>query len=418
MASWKVRGGRQLIGRVRISGSKNAALAVLAASVLATGPVVLENIPRVQDVEVTLNILHSLGVGGHWEEAGLLRLEVPEKIAGSIPFAEARRIRASSLLLGALLAKKGEAHIPLPGGCNIGLRPLDLHLKGLAAMGAAARIAGGQVLASGHDLHPAKIYLDFPSVGATENLVLAACRVPGQTIIENAAKEPEIVDLASFLNAMGAHVRGAGTDVIRVEGGFELGPARHTVIPDRIEAGTYMLAAVITRGRVTVENVIPLHLQPVTAKIQELGARVEEAGETLTITGPERVRAVNVKTMPYPGFPTDLQSPMLAVLALAAGTGVVVETVFENRYQVAEELQRMGAQIKIEGQTAVVIGQPKLWGAEVRVPELRGGAALLLAALAAEGESRLTGVEGINRGYEDCLAKMQALGAEIVSEVS
>lgn len=414
MASWKVEGGRPLEGRVRISGSKNAALAVLAASVLATGTVVLENIPRILDIAVMLDILRRLGVVSHWEDAGGLRLEVPEEIAGDIPFAEARKIRASSLLLGALVARKGEAYIPLPGGCNIGPRPLDLHLKGLAAMGAATRIEGGYILARGNDLHPAKIYLDFPSVGATENLVLAACRGPGPTIIENAAKEPEIVDLASFLNAMGAHVRGAGTDVIRVEGGLEPAPLRHSVIPDRIEAGTYMLAAVITRGRVTVENIIPVHLQPVTAKLQELGAMVEEAGETITVTGPERVRAANVKTMPYPGFPTDLQSPMLAVLALADGTGVVVETVFENRYQVVEELQRMGAQIKVEGQTAVIIGQPQLYGAEVRVPELRGGAALLLAALAAEGESRLTGVECISRGYEDCLAKMHSLGAEIV----
>lgn len=414
MSFFGVRGGNPLQGRVRISGSKNAALALLAAALLPTGEVQLENVPQILDVKIMLHLLETLGVKSRWVAPDGLRFEVPAHLGGELPYEDCQVIRASSLLIGSLLARQREARVPLPGGCHIGPRPLDLHLKGLAALGADVGVEHGFVHAVAPRLEGTKIYLDFPSVGATENLMLAATAAQGQTVLENVAKEPEIVNLASFLNSLGARVRGAGTDVIRVEGPTIWRPGTGVVIPDRIEAGTFMLATVITSGQVTLENVIPLHLQAVTAKVREMGAGVREEEEEITVAGPlEGILPTNIKTMPYPGFPTDLQSPALAVLSLARGTSVVVENVFENRFQAVEELQRMGAQIKVEGQTAVVTGTAGLCGAQVHIPDLRAGAALLLAGLAANGESRIGPTWCLDRGYENWMQKFVSLGAAI-----
>ncbi|MGB9793125.1 MAG: UDP-N-acetylglucosamine 1-carboxyvinyltransferase [Thermacetogeniaceae bacterium] len=408
-----VEGGTPLRGRVRISGAKNSALVLIAAAAMARGEVILDNVPRIADVETQLEIVRSIGGDAEWQGENSVRIAFRGEPGVSVPYRLARKLRASNLFLGALAARCGEAQIPMPGGCNIGSRPMDLHLKGLAALGFEVEVEQGYIKAVARSLKGAHIYLDFPSVGATENIMMAAATTPGTTILENAAKEPEIVDLASFLNAMGARVRGAGTDLIRIEGVPELGGARFPVIPDRIEAGTYLIAGGITRGEVTVENVIVRHLQPLIAKLQDVGLDVDVGEDLVTVRYRGELRATEIKTLPYPGFPTDLQSPMMALLCLAKGTSVIVENVFENRFQVADELKRMGAKIRVKGQTAVVEGVERLMGAQVRATDLRAGAALLLAGLAAEGKTEICQAELIARGYEKLQEKLAGIGASV-----
>jgi len=409
-----IKGGTPLEGKVKVSGAKNAALAIMAAAVMAEGETVLENVPLINDVIVFANILQSLGIHVLWMEQDCLSIWAPEDMGHVAAYDQVKRLRASNLLLGALLARKGKAQISMPGGCRIGSRPMDLHIKGLVQMGCEVSMEHGFIKSKALKMKGAHIYLDFPSVGATENIMMAASKAQGLTVIENAAKEPEIVDLANFLNAMGARVRGAGTDVIKITGAKTLKGVKYSIIPDRIEAGTFMAAAVITGGNVVVENVIPTHLKPVLAKLQETGAYIRENDMSIKVAGPEQIKASDVKTLPYPGFPTDMQSQMMALLTLADGTSIIVENVFENRFQVANELKRMGARIKVEGRSAVVLGIPELSGTVVKAPDLRSGAALILAALAARGETQIHQVEFIDRGYLNIEDKLRLLGADIV----
>ena len=406
-------GGNSLQGVIRASGSKNAALPILAASLLHDGVSVIREVPRLQDVFTMCDVLTYLGARVGWENGDIL------VDASSIKFTEVseelmRRMRASNLVLGALVGRFGRAKISSPGGCNIGSRPMNLHLKGLRAMGVKIEEKYGYITAVSDHLRGAEIHLDLPSVGATENIMMAAVLAEGETVIRNAAKEPEIIDLQSFLNRMGARVKGAGTDVIRIEGVKKLHAAEHAVIPDRIEAGTYLVAAAITGGDVTVSGVIPEHLEPLTAKLREMGVEIKITGDAVRATARGRPRAADIKTMPYPGFPTDMQPQMMALAALAEGTSIITETIFENRYKHVSELRRMGAEIKVEGQTAVVRGVTRLSGAPVEATDLRAGAALVLAALAAENGTVLEGLEHIDRGYEYLERKLSALGARIM----
>ncbi|NLC76698.1 MAG: UDP-N-acetylglucosamine 1-carboxyvinyltransferase [Clostridia bacterium] len=412
MAKYVVRGGKQLAGTVRISGAKNAALPIMAASLMAEGETILENVPDIADVRCMGRILESLGAVVTWLDDRRLSIKVESNIGCSTAYPLAKQLRASNLLLGPLAGKLGRAEIAMPGGCLIGSRPMDLHIKGLKAMGSEVTVEHGLIKAKGK-LQGEKIYLDFPSVGATENLMMAAVFASGQTVLENAAKEPEIVDLANFLNAMGAQIRGAGTDLIRIKGVKELRPVNYSVIPDRIEAGTFAIGAAITGGKVRLENVIPMHLVPLIAKLKEVGVRLVQEEDALEVEGQEEYSPTDIKTMPYPGFPTDLQSPMLALLTRAKGTSLIVENIYENRFRVAAELKRMGALIRVEGQAAVIVGVDRLYGAQTKATDLRAGAALILAALVAEGESEICGIEHIDRGYEGFQEKWQALGAEI-----
>ncbi|MDA8211408.1 MAG: UDP-N-acetylglucosamine 1-carboxyvinyltransferase [Clostridia bacterium] len=413
MATIVVEGGTRLEGKVRVSGAKNAALIAISAALLANGPVYLENVPRISDVLVMLSIVHDLGAGTEWESEDCVVIYPPDSPDFETPYEKVKQLRASNILLGPLLAKVGKAHIALPGGCNIGSRPMDLHIKGLGSLGAEISLQQGFIKAKANGLKGARIYLDFPSVGATENIMMAAVVAKGQTIIENAAKEPEIVDLANLLNAMGARVRGAGTDVIKVEGVAALSGVRYAIIPDRIEAGTFMVAAAATGGDVLVENVIPTHLEPVTAKLREANAEVIEQDDTIWVKSNKALRPIDIKTLPYPGFPTDMQSQMMAMLAVTPGTSIIVENVFENRMQVADELKRMGAKIKIQGRTAVIEGIPRLEGAQVRASDLRAGAALIVAGLLADGATEIDNVHYIDRGYENLEQKFRGIGARI-----
>ena len=409
-----VSGGRPLKGRVRVSGAKNASLAVLCAAMMASGEVVLDNVPAINDIFVLVDILRGLGAAVEWLERGVLRIQPPGRIDGAgATYPEVKKLRASSLLLGPLLARFGRARVALPGGCNIGIRPMDLHFKGLVGLGGDLTLEHGCINAETEGLNGARIYLDFPSVGATENIMMAACLAKGQTVIENVAKEPELVDLANFLNSMGARVRGAGTDVIKVEGTDGLSGGRYSIIPDRIEAGTFMVVAAASHGEVTVENVIPFHLQPVTAKLREAGVEVEEREDRILVRGGQRYQSIDIKTMPYPGFPTDMQSPFMALLCTVPGLSLVTENIFENRFQVVNELKRMGASIKVEGRVAVIEGVPEIQGAQVRATDLRAGAALVIAGLMARGETEISGAELIYRGYEDVIDKLAGLGAVI-----
>jgi UDP-N-acetylglucosamine 1-carboxyvinyltransferase len=418
-----IQGGNTLRGNVRIGGAKNAALVLIAASAIAGGEVILDNVPRIADVENQLEIVQALGGRAEWQEQGRVRLNWPDKLDVDVPYQLAKKLRASNLFLGALATRIGQARMPLPGGCDIGFRPMDLHLKGLSAMGFEVEQEHGFIIAKARDPRGAQIYLDFPSVGATENIMMAAVGVPGTTIIENAAKEPEIVDLASFLGGLGATIRGAGTDLIKIEGvgGRRLGAAacdsgrgsRFSVIPDRIEAGTYMIAAAAVGAGVTIENVISRHLQPVIAKLQDVGLEVAVGEDSLTVRRSGPLKATDIKTLPYPGFPTDLQSPMMALLCLAQGTSVISENVFDNRFRVADELKRMGGQVRVKGHSAVIEGPSRLLGAQVKAPDLRAGAALIVAGLASEGETEISHAELIERGYEQVAEKFCTLGGKI-----
>ncbi len=415
VSSIVIAGGRRLSGAVRISGAKNASLAILCAAILSSKEIVLENIPDISDVRVMMEIINSLGVKAAWEGQDAVRVSVPPGVKCEAPHHLAKKLRASNLLLGPLLARFGRAQVSLPGGCNIGVRPMDLHFKGLCGLGAEVSIEKGCVVCRARGrLKGTRVYLDFPSVGATENIMMAACLAEGQTLIENVAKEPEIVDLANFLNSLGARIRGAGTDVIKIEGVEELAEGgRYTVIPDRIEAGTFMVACAATGGDVVLENVIPLHLEPLSAKLREANVEIEEGEEVLRVRASKPLKPIDIKTMPYPGFPTDMQSQMMALLATVPGTSVIVENIFENRFMVAEELARLGAKIKVEGRMAVIEGVPALHGAQVKATDLRAGAALIVAGLAARGQTEIINAGFIDRGYHKLEEKLRALGAAI-----
>lgn len=409
-----IRGGRPLHGTVRVSGSKNAVLPIIAACLLPTSPCTLEDIPDLADVHTICTVLRHLGAVVERRD-GTLVIEPPEKPATEAPYDFVRQMRASFLVMGPLLARTGRATVSLPGGCAIGTRPIDLHLKGMHMLGAKIEYGYGCVrtVAGAQGLQGERIYLDFPSVGATENIMMAAVLARGKTVIENAAEEPEVVDLANFLSAMGARIKGAGTKVIKIQGVDELQGVTYSVIPDRIEAGTFMVAAAITGGEIVLENVIADHVQPVIAKLREMGAAVQEENGSLRVLGREEYRAVDVKTMPYPGFPTDMQPQLMALLAVSRGTGIVTETVFENRFMHVSELKRMGARIKIVGRNAIVQGPAELNGAFVKASDLRAGAALVLAGLRAGGETTVGNVHHIQRGYERLVEKLRSLGADI-----
>ena len=411
-----IHGGRPLCGRVKIGGAKNAVLPIIAAALLGSrGVSVLDDVPALEDVYTISAVLRSLGVSADYAAAEhRLKIDATRIGTTSAPYELVRKMRASFLIMGPLLAREGRAEISLPGGCAIGTRPIDLHLKGFEALGAHVDITQGAIHASApNGLKGANIYFDFPSVGATENVMMAASCAEGQTILENPAMEPEIVDLANYLNVMGAHIRGAGTNRIKIDGVPGLSAADYTIIPDRIEAGTYMVAAAMTRGDVYIENAISEHLKPVVAKLQEAGAMIEESIEGIRVRAEQPMRAIDLKTMPYPGFPTDMQAQFMAMLAVAEGTSTVTETVFENRFMHVEELVRMGAQIRVDGRTATVEGTAALHGAPVRATDLRAGAAMVLAGLVTEGETRVGYIHHIDRGYDDLVAKLVALGADI-----
>lgn len=404
----------KLKGKVRTSGAKNSVLPIIAASLLANGESIIEEVPYLNDVKIMCELAESLGAGieAH-PENNTLRIETSDIDNVTAPYELVNKLRASFLVMGPLLARTGNARISLPGGCAIGSRPVDLHLKGFAAMGAVINQGHGYIEANVNGrLKGSKIYLDFPSVGATENIMMAAALAEGQTIIENAAIEPEIVDLATYLTTMGADVKGAGTDTIKISGVMDLKSANHTIIPDRIEAGTFMVAAAITGGDVVVENVVPDHLKPVIAKLREAGVEVSEELTSVHVMGGE-LKAVDIKTHPYPGFPTDMQSQMTSLMSMSKGTSMVIETIFENRFMHVCELKRMGANIRIEGRSAIIEGCCKLTGAQVKATDLRAGAALVLAGLAAEGRTEITDIEHIERGYISLEDKLRQLGARI-----
>ncbi|WP_042170178.1 UDP-N-acetylglucosamine 1-carboxyvinyltransferase [Paenibacillus gorillae] len=409
-----VRGGQRLSGTVRVSGAKNAVLPILAASLLAAeGDSVICDVPLLDDVMTIQQVLASLGAKLSYNNE-TMRISAASITSFEAPYELIRKMRASFLVMGPLLARIGKVRISLPGGCAIGTRPIDQHLKGFEAMGAEITLGHGFIEASvAKRLKGAKIYLDVASVGATENIMMAAALAEGTTTIENAAKEPEIVDLANYLNAMGAKVRGAGTGMIRIEGVDQMHGAKHNVIPDRVEAGTYMIAAAITGGDVFVEGAISDHLTPVISKLQEMGVEVSESDSGIRVTAGRSLKSVDVKTLPHPGFPTDMQSQMMALLLVAEGTAVVTETVFENRFMHVEEFQKMSAQIKVEGRSAFVSGGAQLSGAKVCATDLRAGAALICAALRADGETEISGIHHVDRGYVNITGKLASLGASI-----
>ena len=410
-----IHGGKPLRGTVRVSGAKNAVLPIIVASMLGTTKSTLTEIPKLDDVHTVCDVIESLGVHIENPQKGVLEIDASNLSSTSAPYDLVRRMRASFLVMGPLLARKGRAKISLPGVCSIGARPIDLHLKAFEAMGAVINLENGDIEATvPNGLKGAQIYLDFPSVGATENILMAASLAEGKTVLENAAEEPEIVDLATYLNSMGANIRGAGTNVIRIEGVKELRGATHSVIPDRIEAGTFMIGAAMSGGDVFVENALSEHLKPVVAKLKEVGAEVIEDIDGIRVIGHLPMRPADVKTLPYPGFPTDMQAQFMALATICQGTSVITETVFENRFMHVDEFKRMGAKIRIEGRSAIVEGVPKLKGAAVNATDLRAGAALVLAGLVAEGETEVGYLYHIDRGYDNLVLKLQRLGADIV----
>ena len=410
-----IHGGKPLEGTVRVSGAKNAVLPIIVASMLGTTQSTLTEIPKLADVHTVCDVIASLGVHIEHPERDTLVIDAHELTSTTAPYDLVRRMRASFLVMGPLLARKGRAQISLPGGCSIGARPIDLHLKAFEAMGAVINLENGDIEATApNGLKGAQIYLDFPSVGATENILMAASMAEGKTVLENAAEEPEIVDLATYLNSMGANIRGAGTNVIRIEGVKELHGANHAVIPDRIEAGTFMVGAAMTQGNVFVENAISEHLKPLISKLKEVGAEVQEEIDGIRVIGHAPLRPADIKTLPYPGFPTDMQAQFMALTTICQGTSVVTETVFENRFMHVDEFKRMGAKIRIEGRSAIVEGVPRLKGASVNATDLRAGAALVLAGLVADGETEVGYLYHIDRGYDNLVLKLQRLGADIV----
>lgn len=409
-----VRGGKRLYGTVKVEGAKNAVLPVLAATLLASdGKSVIRDVPTLSDVYTINEVLRNLNAEVAFDNNTVV-VDASRVLKEEAPFEYVRKMRASVLVMGSLLARNGRARVALPGGCAIGSRPIDQHLKGFEAMGAKVKVGNGFIEAEVDGrLKGAKIYLDFPSVGATENIMMAATLAKGTTIIENVAKEPEIVDLANFLNKMGANVRGAGTGTLRIEGVDVLFGADHNIIPDRIEAGTFMVAGAITGGNVLVQGAVPEHLSSLIAKMEEMGVTIIEEGDGVRVIGPEKLKAVDIKTMPHPGFPTDMQSQMMALLLRAEGTSMITETVFENRFMHVEEFRRMNADIKIEGRSVILNGPSNLQGAEVTSTDLRAAAALILTGLVSDGNTRVTELKHLDRGYVNFHGKLAGLGADI-----
>lgn len=405
-----------LKGRVRISGAKNSALPILAASLLGTEDIVLEDVPDLKDVEIMCQVLSSLGVKVERLDRGTIKINSANINSYETKYELMSKMRASFLVMGPLLTRMGKTKTSLPGGCAIGTRPIDLHLKGFRALGAIIDSDHGNIGAYADELIGDKIYLDFPSVGATENIMMAAVLAKGETIIDNAAMEPEIVDLSSFLNKLGADIKGAGTSTIRIRGVEKLGGGTHPIIPDRIEAGTFMVAAAITGGDIIVDNVIIPHIKPVIAKLKETGCIVVENIDSVRVTAVKNLKPIDIKTLPYPGFPTDMQAQFMALMSVLKGTSVAIETVFENRFMHVDELKRMGANIKIDGRSAIVQGVDSLTSAPVKASDLRAGAALVLAGLVSEGVTEIGNIYHIDRGYEDIEAKFASLGAIIYRE--
>ena len=409
-----VQGGKKLSGDVEISSAKNAVLPIIAASLLSTEDIVIKNVPLLEDVKIICEVLKELNSRIEYNKITQdlyinnknLNLEGTDNEL-------IRKMRASFLIMGPLLARGGECKISLPGGCNIGSRPIDLHLKGLRALGAEIESCHGIVKTKAKRLIGNRIYLDFPSVGATENIMMAACLAQGETILENAAEEPEIVDLANFLKAMGADIVGAGYKCIRIRGVKRLKGVQYTPIKDRIEAGTYMVAAAITKGKIRIKDVNPEHLGAIIDKLSECGVNIESSGKDIVVDGSNKISSIDIKTLPYPGFPTDMQAQMMALLSIAEGTSIITETVFENRYMHVSELIRMGANIKIDGRSAIIDGVNKLTGCQVKATDLRAGAAMILAGLIAEGETEVTDIYHIDRGYINIEEKFASIGANI-----
>ena len=411
MEQYIIKGGKPLAGEVCIGGAKNAALGILAAAVMADETVTIENLPDIRDINVLLQAIQEIGATVERVDRHTAKINGANIHSVIVDNDYIRRIRASYYMLGSLLGKYKHAQVAFPGGCNIGSRPIDQHIKGFEALGAQVQIQHGLIQAEAAKLTGSHIYLDCASVGATINIMMAACLADGQTIIENPAKEPHVVDVANFLNSMGANIKGVGTDVIRIRGVEKLHGSTYSIIPDQIEAGTFMLAAAATKGDVLVKNVIPKHLEALTAKLIEIGAEVEQFDDALRVVATRRLSHTHVKTLPYPGFPTDMQPQMTSVLAYSEGTSIVTESIFENRFKYVDELARMGASIKVEGNTAIIDGVGRMTGAIVSAPDLRAGAALVIAGLAAEGISVVEQVEYIERGYEEFERKMRELGA-------
>jgi UDP-N-acetylglucosamine 1-carboxyvinyltransferase len=413
MEQYIIKGGNPLVGEVEIGGAKNAALGILAAAIMTDEDVIIDNLPDVQDINVILEAIS--GIGARVDRVDRHKVCINGSNIGdfSVDYEYIKKIRASYYLLGALLGKYKRAEVPLPGGCNIGSRPIDLHLKGFKSLGASVQIRHGAIVASADRLRGSHIFLDTVSVGATINIMMAAAMAEGYTIIENSAREPHVVDVANFLNSMGANIKGAGTDVIRIRGVEKLHRTEYSIIPDQIEAGTFMFAAAATKGDVMVKNVIPKHLEATSAKLVEIGCQVEEFDDAVRVVASKRLKNTHVKTQPYPGYPTDMQPQIGVALALATGTSIVTESIFENRFKYVDELSRMGANVKVEGNSAIITGVEKFTGARVSAPDLRAGAALVIAGLAAEGITIVDDIVYIQRGYETFEEKLRSLGAEI-----
>jgi len=413
---YQIRGGNPLHGTIEISGAKNAAVAILPAALLVDGVCRIENVPQISDVTLILQILRELGADVRLVNATTVEVDCSHIRNRQVPYELGRKIRASYYLLGALLGRFGWAEVPLPGGCDLGGRPIDQHIKGFVAMGAEVEVRGGLVYAQvpqGGRLRGGNVYLDIVSVGATMNIMLAAALAEGMTVIENAAKEPHIVDLANFLNSMGANIMGAGTDVIKVRGVGRLRGGCYSIIPDQIEAGTYMAAVAAAGGEVLIQNVIPKHLDCISAKLIEMGVEIEENDDSVLVRRSGPLKRTNIKTMPYPGFPTDMQSQIGAVLCTAQGTSVITEGVWDNRYRYVDELRRMGARIQVDGKVAVIEGVERLTGAPVHACDLRAGAAMVIAGLAAQGVTEVDSIHHIERGYENLVEKLIGVGADI-----
>ena len=413
MEQYAIKGGNPLVGEVEIGGAKNAALAILAAAIMTDETVLIENVPDVRDTNVMMQAMESIGVVINRIDRHTVKINASQVHDLVIEDDYIKKIRASYYLLGALLGKYNKAEVALPGGCNIGLRPIDQHIKGFRALGADVRIEHGLIITEAAKLKGNHIYMDVVTVGATMNVMMAAVMAEGKTVIENAAKEPHVVDLANFLNSMGANIKGAGTDVIRIKGVSKLHGTEYGIIPDQIEAGTFMFAAAVTKGDVTVKNVIPKHLESISAKLLEIGCEIEESDDAVRVVAAKPLGHTHVKTLPYPGFPTDMQPQITVALGLSAGTSIVTESIFENRFKYVDELTCMGANIKVESNTAIIDGVPRYTGASITAPDLRAGAALVIAALAADGISTVDDIKYIQRGYEDFHLKLQSLGAQI-----
>jgi len=408
-----IKGNKKLQGEISISGAKNSAVGIIPAAILSDSKCIIRNLPDIDDVRYLKELLNQVGAKVKTGNAGEIEIDSKGMKSSKVDFEIAKKMRASYYFLGAFLGKFKKAEVPFPGGCDIGIRPIDQHIKGFEALGAKIKVEHGVIKARAAELVGAPIYLDVVSVGATINIMLAACKAKGITTIENAAKEPYIVDIANLLNAMGANIKGAGTDVIKIKGVDHLGGCEHAIIPDMMEAGTYMIAAAATQGDVLIRNVIPTHLESVSAKLREMGIDVEENEDSVRVRVQARPKAINLKTIPYPGFPTDLQQPMSVLLSISEGTGIITESIWEGRFKHVDELKRMGANIKVEGRIAIIEGINKLSGSPVHATDLRAGAAMVIAGLAAEGETEISNLRHIDRGYENLVEKLLSLGANI-----